>query len=366
MSVLQRTIRMFVLAAMAVAGPVAFSQNGYHPNAEPVHFDPDWQFFAPVQLQDMEDLTARQRANKGFFFTYDRMYLGVTRPDTETSSNALDFTWGNRFDAGWMKDNEKGWTFSTMHMSGPNIYNQYEQRLANAPIVPIVPGPGVDERLETIKDSVNVGSFFSFDANKTWRLEPYRYGGILEPMIGMRYVRFEDVAQNDQYQLSTSVGFPEIAATVALERITRDVALTNNHMLLGQFGFRYTKFVRRWTFSNDAKVFAGHVYQNQSNSTQSINTFYGSPIVAGGAILQTRTDATYFGRKNNENTVGFDIRVEGAYKATKHVDLRAGFEMLYFGRGVWRGATNLGQGNQFSNDQHLIMPGFTFGLTLNR
>jgi hypothetical protein len=40
--------------------------------------------------------------------------------------------------------------------------------------------------------------------------------------------------------------------------------------------------------------------------------------------------------------------------------------MLYFGRGVWRGATNLGGGNQFSNDQHLIMPGFTFGLTLNR
>jgi hypothetical protein len=137
-------------------------------------------------------------------------------------------------------------------------------------------------------------------------------------------------------------------------------------MLLGQFGFRYTKFVRRWTFSNDAKVFAGHVYQNQNNSLQNINTFYGSPIVAGGAILQTRTDATYFGRKNNENTVGFDIRVEGAYKATKYVDLRAGFEMLYFGRGVWRGATNLGGGNQFSNDQHLIMPGFTFGLTLNR
>jgi hypothetical protein len=314
----------------------------------------------------MEDLTARQRANKGFFFTYDRMYLGVTRPDTETASNAMDFTWGNRFDAGWMKDNDKGWTFSTMHMSGPNIYNQYEQRLANAPIVPIVPGVGVDERLDTIRDSVNVGSFFSFEANKTWRLEPYRYGGILEPMIGIRYSRFEDVSQQDQYQLSNSVGFPEIATDVALERITRDIAYTNNHMLLGQFGFRYTKFVRRWTFSNDAKVFAGHVYQNQNNVTESRNTFYDTPVAEGDDPLQTRTSATYFGRKNNENTVGFDIRVEGAYKATKYVDLRAGFQMLYFGRGIWRGATNLGGGNQFANDQNLIMPGFTFGLTLNR
>jgi hypothetical protein len=265
-----------------------------------------------------------------------------------------------------MKDNDKGWTFSTMHMSGPNIYNQYEQRLANAPIIPIVPGIGVDERLETIRDSVNVGSFFSFDANKTWRLEPYRYGGILEPMIGMRYVRFEDVAQNDQYQFFPAVIFPPFATTASQETITRQIALTNNHMLLGQFGFRYTKFVRRWTFSNDAKVFAGHVYQNQNNSTETRNTYYAATAAAGAAIVQTQSSATYFGRKNNENTVGFDIRVEGAYKATKHVDLRGGFEMLYFGRGVWRGATNLGGGNQFSNDQHLIMPGFTFGLTLNR
>ena len=62
MSILQRTLRTFVLAAAAMAGQLGYADSGYHPFSEPMNFDPDWQFFAPVQLQDLEDLTARQRA----------------------------------------------------------------------------------------------------------------------------------------------------------------------------------------------------------------------------------------------------------------------------------------------------------------
>jgi len=371
MSVLQRTIRLFVLAAMAVVSPVAFSQNGYHPSAVPMNFDPDWQFFAPVQLQDMEDLTARQRANKGFYLTYDRMNIGVTRPEIEGASYQLDWTWGNRWDFGWMKDDEKGWMFSAMNISGPNQYNIYEQHRVNYEIIsPATPNPPTYDQLAhiyEIADSVNVGKFRQFEANKVWRLEPYRYGGILEPMVGLRYAYFMDYARNDTY----SVIFPvanEFGDDLGQETLLRDQVSTHNHMLLGQFGFRYTKFVRRWTFSNDAKVFAGHVYQSQNTIRESINAYFGLDVAAGDDPIQEvdRRGTTYSGRRNGESTVGFDIRVEGAYKATKHLDFRAGFQMLYFGRGIWRGSTVTSQGPQFAQDQHLIMPGFTFGVALNR
>lgn len=365
MSVLQRTIRMFVMAAMAVAGPIAFSQEGYHPSAEPLRFDPDWQFFAPVQLQDLEDLSGRQRANTGFYFTLDRMHIGVTRPETEQASHQMDFTWGSRFDFGWMKDDEKGWSFSAMTISGPNHYNQFEQNRANAFVA--TTAAGFEERLYLLQDSVNVGSFASFDANKVWRLEPYRYGGILEPMIGMRYAFFGDTAHNDTYNVLFPVA--NQFGTVTAETLTRDDVQTRNHMLLGQLGFRYTKFARRWTFSNDAKVFAGHVYQSQETKIETVTNYLTVPPIAAGSAptaINDRQGTGFAGRRNSESTLGFDIRVESAYKATKNIDLRAGFQMLYFGRGIWRGSTVTEAGNQFSNNQHLIMPGFTFGVAINR
>lgn len=371
MSVLQRTIRMFVMAAMAVAGPLAFSQNGYHPSAEPINFDPDWQFFAPVQLQDMEDLSARQRANKGFYATYDRMNIAFSRSDTEPGANKMDFTWGNRFDFGWMKENDRGWNFSVINITGPNEYNIYEQvRIHQYLYEDEVPDDRTwSERIYEIADSVNVANFSSFEANKTWRMEPYRYGGILEPMIGIRYAQFRDFARNDTYtHFEYNQGTFDDPDMVVYENLLRDYTTTDNHMLLGQFGFRYTKQVRRWTFSNDAKVFAGHVFQSQNITRESITAYIDSPVAAGDDPLQhnDRQGTNYAGRDNDESTVGFDIRVEGAYKATKYLDLRAGFQMLYFGRGIWRGSTLTEQGNQFSNDQHLIMPGFTFGVALNR
>lgn len=376
MTVLHTTIRMFVLTAMAFAGQLGLSQNGYHPGAKEVAFDPDWQLFAPVQLQDMEDIPARKRANTGFYVTYDRMYMMVTRPEAEQGNNALDTAWGNRWDFGWSRE-EGGWNFSVMNLDGPDKYNRYDQRWASYPL-PDTDGDDGDAILQApetllqqyrtfeMLDSVNAGSMRGFEANKTWRFEPYRYGGILEPMLGLRYAGFQDLAINDSYAVTTVTN--QFGAGISQERFTRQTARTDNNMLLGQFGFRYTKAVRRWTFSNDARVFAGHVYQNQENATDVFNNYFGATIAAGDDAIQEldRVGTTYSSRRMDNTTVGFDLRVEAAYKAFKGVDLRAGFQMLYFGRGIWRGATPASGENQFRNNQHLIMPGFTAGLTWNR
>ena len=381
MSVLQRTIRMFVLAALAVAGQAGFSQEGYHPFSEPMSFDPDWQFFAPVQMQDLQDLTARQRANNGFYVAYDRMQIGLNRSITEEASNKIDFTWGNRFDFGWMNSKESGWMFSALNVSGPNVYNQFVQQRLNqfipaATNVTLLPPYQNDDALLRrfiIQDSVNVGSFSSFEANKVWRMEPYRYGGILEPMVGLRYAFFGDGAANDVYTAGTLVnGAIPPAVVGSFENILRDRVQSDNNMLLGQFGFRYTKFMNRWTLSNDFKFFGGHVYQNQSTSRVNTETTYPNPIAIGATSL-TENNSTlrvappfYAGRRDNATTLGFDLRVEGSYKATKYLDVRGGFAMLYFARGIWRGATNTEGGNPNLNNQTLVMPAFTFGVALNR
>lgn len=382
MSVLHTTIRMFVLTAMAFAGQLGLSQNGYHPGAKEVAFDPDWQLFAPVQLQDMEDIPARKRANTGFYVTYDRMYMMVTRPEAEAASNALDTAWGNRWDFGWSRE-DGGWNFSVMNIEGPDRYDRYGQRWASYPL-PDLDGDDGDAILQApetllqqyrtfeMLDSVNAGTLRGFEANKTWRFEPYRYGGILEPMLGIRYAGFQDLAINDSYQISDGVIIPfvdnQYGTDLVQEQYTREQARTDNNMLLGQFGFRYTKAVRRWTFSNDAKVFAGHVWQNQENSTDVFNNYYGGTVASGDDPVQEldRAGTTFSSRRKDSTTVGFDIRVEAAYKAFKGVDLRAGFQMLYFGRGIWRGATPISGANQHLNNQHLIMPGFTAGITWNR
>ncbi len=52
-------------------------------------------------------------------------------------------------------------------------------------------------------DSLNVGSYSSFEVNKTFRMEPYRYGGILEPLVGLRYSQFKDYSLNQNYITTT-------------------------------------------------------------------------------------------------------------------------------------------------------------------
>jgi hypothetical protein len=213
-----------------------------------------------------------------------------------------------------------------------------------------------------------VGDYSSFEANKTWRMEPYRYGGMLEPLIGLRYVKFVDTARSDDYRsfLQNDPNDPTAILGTA-EVYTNDLIKSRNDMVLGQLGFRYFRNIRRWTLSSDFKVFAGHTFQTQEISRLVNTTIYPEDVAVGDEPLfdGDRTGTTFNSRKNNETPVGFDVRAESAFRATKHLDLRVGFQMIYFGQGVWRGATET-QGFNFDTNQRLVMPGVTFGFAINR
>ncbi len=373
MSVLTRSIRWLVLAAATVGGSWASAQQ-YHPFAEPLGFDPDWQWFAPVQLQDFQEITSRQRARTGWYFSYDRMLQGVTRSETEPQSGKVDFTWANRFDFGLMGNKESGWAFSYMYMNGPNeldtIYQNRLNVINNAdtinPLNPLFPRDFQNEaqfreRVYVIADSLNVATMRSFEAHKTWRMEPYRYGGILEPMIGMRYINFTDVAVNDFYTANAAAG---------TETLINSESRTENQMLLGQIGFRYLKYSNRWTLSSETKVFAGQNFQTQHDALRTdLTTYAANPAVGANPTRGTDRTAFFSGTKNDETTVGLDLRAEAGYTLTKYLDLRGGFNLIYFGRGIWRGepiAINQGIRDNSETNQAVVMPGFTFGFNLNR
>jgi len=387
MSILQRTLRTFVLTAAAMAGQLGFADSGYHPFSEPVDFDPDWQLFAPMQLQDIEDLSPRQRAPYGLFLTYDRIYTGMTRPEVNGQSYLMDSTWGNRWDFGWMNRKESGWSFSYQVVTGPNVYHGYEQLRLNGYTdtqqnnnnnnnnqptfyrpTPFDNDPYTLERTYDVVQSINVGNYSSFEANKTWRMEPYRYGGMLEPLIGLRYVKFVDTARSDDYRNFLAEDPLDPGTIIGEGEVyTNDLVQSRNDMLLGQLGFRYFRNIRRWTLSTDFKVFAGHAFQTQEFTRYVTTTVYDEDVAVGDEPISDgdHTGTSFFSRKNNETPVGFDLRAESAFSATKHIDLRVGFQMIYFGQGVWRGAA-INQGNNFDTNQQLVMPGVTFGFAVNR
>jgi hypothetical protein len=379
MSVLNQLRRLVVVIALAAIGQ-SVSGQVYHPFAEPMQFNPDWQFFAPVDVDSLLETPSRKRANTGWFATYDRTYQWVSRPDVEQSAADGDFTWGNRYDLGFMTEDRSGWLFSLRHIGGPNVYqNMYQERINRANTADTGPGdqtpvvPFLDQndeqygtRAYIIGDSVNVASMSNIEINKTWRREPYRYGGIIEPMVGLRHSSFDDYALNQSYSRSVNlIATPgAISTTTDVETLTSRETNVRNKMWGGQLGFRYFNYYKRWTLSSELRAFGLQNFQNRQFALKSFTTEYAG-VGLGTAVVTTVNQASFVNSSNNEFVVGFEARAEAAYQVTRYLSVRGGVDVLDFAKGVWRGA-NPGFGNVNDHSQDVQIAGFTFGLTLNR
>ncbi|MCR9296479.1 MAG: hypothetical protein NXI32_27530, partial [bacterium] len=270
--------RVVAVVTAMVASPVAIGQV-YHPHGDPLDFNPNWQWFAPVDEWEMEELQPRQRANHGWFGAYDRTYLWMSRPETEPTADKGDFGWGNRYDLGFMDKEDHGWLISLRMMTGPNVYNRNSVTRIDGinvndtgdPFNPVFPpedrnDPQLGYRVYVLGDSVNVGGLSNFELNRTWRKTPYRYGGMLEPMVGFKYSTFNDTAMNQDYfrdvnQIGTPGG---VLAFTGVETLISDVTYTKNQMVGGQIGARYFNHNGRWTWSGELRVFSLANFQCRS------------------------------------------------------------------------------------------------------
>lgn len=370
---------------------------------DPFQFDPDFRWFEPIYDMDLADMKPKKRANTGWFATYDRTNLYGSRPELEGSQDGEtrhDSGWGHRYELGFMlPDEDKGWLFSWVDNDVGQFFavrKERGNRLNEDEIggTPTNPGPpfglesipgisnvlGFNYRFVDEKRSENVMDFDSYELSKTWRLEPYHYGGILEPMVGVRWFRMKDtnvfqdfISSNDPGQIADGVaGRPNLVTQygAAAEQMTTDQAFTENEAITGQIGFRYFKFVNRFTYSTDFRVFSGPNFQSSFNNRHTEAVVYdGTTTIVQGdevtRILYEETPRQY--TRNEELLLGFDVRGEVGYQLTRAITIRAGFQLIDIARGVWRGGDiDNSILNGGSNDQDYLMLGGTFGLTLNR
>jgi hypothetical protein len=235
-SVLTAVVTLLAFASTARA-------QHFQPFIEPGYFNPDFQFFAPAEIDYYGD---PKPPNTGWFFTYDRLYWGVSRPENGARSWELDFTWGNRFDIGYMTEDDGGWLFNYTHVDGP-----------------------------TGLADTHKAKFSSVELNKVFRLEPLHHNGIVEPFLGVRYVDFVDY------------GLPPWPST---ERFI-------NNIVLGQVGVRAWKNFGLWKLSGEIRGFAGVNYQWTQVSDFTEGT-------AGGEV---RTEAQYSLTRDIALRVGWEL-----------------------------------------------------------
>jgi len=401
----RRTLTAMAMAALATCSSNALIPNDcdaqeHTPVIDPFAFDPDFNWFEPIYQADFEDMKPQKRANRGWFATYDRMNLYVSRPEQEQGNTRLDSGWGNRFDLGFMLDEDNGWAATYINLTGPGQFDGTDiERLGRVnsqqlgggaggggaggaggtpgpPFGLLFPefvrnNPGFNTRFAAIRNSENVVDFDSLELNKTWRLEPYHYGGILEPLVGLRYMKFNDLYQRMSYQsglFESPIAFdpnPLVTVVGAGEIVTTTQSRAENQMFGPQFGFRYFKYQDRFRYSGEMRVFTmGNWQSNRLQTTEELQ-FYGGTTVASTAspLAQIITKTTPQYRANDEFAFGFDLRGEVSYQVSKMIELRAGAQLIDIAQGLWRGRLN---DPLARTDQQALLVGGTFGIAINR
>jgi hypothetical protein len=378
---LNKQIRDYLLVVLAVFGlSSTASAQRMLPlmDIEPGEFHADYQFFSPLQTEDYLDGFP---PTIGWFFTYDRTYFRIDRPDAEESFMQTDRSWGNRFDFGYMTNQGHGWYFSVMDISGPNVSDRIRQERNNrfvegSPQEEPIDPPQDNNNRETgardyfLNDSLNIATLSNFEINKTFRQKPRNNGSIVEPFIGFRMARFTDFYRNDEYNRYDDEGNPvplipdpndpdsPAPDDAAIEEYISSNANLANNMFGGQFGARWYNKRGRWLISGEIKAFAMANLQNLED-----RTFTTITLVDVGTDNDVDTETRQFVSSYahaSEFVVGGELRAEAAYEVTRDFSLRFGFELLEFGRGI-------GRGNDITqNNQSTTIFGLTFGCTLNR
>jgi hypothetical protein len=449
---LNRNTRWLVGLLSAFAFATSGNAQLYQPFIEAGYFNHDLQFFAPAD--DIDTYGGEPPVNYGWFGSYSRMYIGVSRPARsqfiasypmttdpvsilptnaaapvgfgavvitgpadvqDTSFDLMDMTWGNRWDLGYMTEDDHGWLFSYMHIDGPNVSDiVHQQRLnrlneddpdtaggggQNQPqqLVGVEPasdrnqsGPPDRERFYNVTNSLNEAKLNSLELNKVFRMAPLTHGGILEPFLGFRYVKFEDSTVRQTYiganvtYLTTDppiiidpgtdpivgpggvilpgrapITFPAPPGAVGVEALLSDEFLLSNQMIGGQLGLRWYQRVSRWNLSSELRAFGMENFQHLSRSTEREYTFYDS-AAQGADVTSIRTLRTTQERNATATVIGTDIRAEAAYEITRDLKLIVGMQFLGFFSGVGRGPF-IGQ-----NSETLTMVGTTFGVEARR
>jgi len=340
----------------------------FQPFLDPGYFEPDFQFFAPAEVNDFG---GEEKPNTGLYVTFDRTYVGVSRPRdlfSFGSQNQMDFTWGNRMEIGYMLGDPSGWQAVLWHVNGPN-----EKFATQSSQVGFTAPDGTFQAfvIPQALDSLNQLKMSSFELNKVWRKVQFHNGATLEPLVGYRYMNVRDF-----FQRQTNVELLITPPGAEFFQLTDRNSIFENNMHGGQLGARLFRQRGHWMLSTELRFFALANFQSLRHMTSSSllpnpdensanaggggggGTTGGTIVDVVGPGLDVNATQTY--QRATQFTWGGEIRGEASYELTRDINLRAGFVFLDLGQGI-------GRGDRLRfNNQGIQMAGVTFGFTVNR
>lgn len=366
------------------------------PFIEPDAFKPDYQFFAPAEV-DCYD--GGPPPKEGFFFEYQRLYMSVSRPEEEASSGGnpafpttssffeSDWTWGNRFELGYMTEDQRGWLMTVVHVDGPNetfpllqeSLNRWLQQPEDDDQVPLLPEftnrtRTFDPALLDLQNSINVADYASVALEKVCRRDTFHNGAVLETMLGGRFMRFNDYYQRDSFPFSnfgrfsnTIDNFPNFVdpdGEGPWEVFDHRITQTENFMLGGQLGLRYFQRAGHWRTTIDVRAFAAQNWVSQVTTVDRYHLRWdqiGTDIEPGlgqDLILTQRANPVW--DRASEFVFGGEVRGQAAYSLTRDITLSIGFSFINLGKGVTRGP------NLDRSHQDVQMGSVDFGFAVNR
>ena len=399
-----------MLLVLIAGGSNVFAGDHELPPADPFEFDPDFQWFEPIYEADMMDMKPQKRAHVGWYATYDRLNLYGKRPDSIDEDTMdqfkLDEGYGHRYDVGYMRpDGETGMLFSytdyeVSALDGhriDRIGRLNDENLDGTPAfalgptrfgLPVFPEDGnvfgFSRRFYDIGQTVNDMDVDSYELMKTWRMEPYHYGGILEPMIGARFIRAQDTGLLRNYartrdddqapDIANQSFFTDLGQNdVAFERLTDQRSLFDNQLYTMQAGFRYFKFQNRFRYSAEFRTFAGLNLQCLRQRQEVTTTTYDGFDVGADveSNLFTASESDYV--RNEEFFIGYEVRAELSYQLSQMFHVRAGVQLIDLALGLWRNDRTLDFAEQRdfvdegeNREQSFLAVGATIGLEMNR
>ena len=350
----------------------------YLPFVDLDYFSTDSQFFAAA---DIDGYGGGPSASTGWFASFDRMYMYVSRPNAEASNTQGDMTWGNRIDLGYMTEEKHGWLISMQNISGPNSMQRIRQERNNrfmedaSPQDEAIDPPQDNNNRESgardyfLEDSLNMANLSNFEINKTFLMKPLHNGAIVEPFYGFRYMRFTDFDRQDDYTRYDEdgavvpiipIGPPPAVqpSDAAFEEYISGQGTYENNLVGGQLGFRYSQHRSRWLLSGEVRAFAFTNLQNLHLTD--FRTVTEVDVGTGNEPDSEQSKVVHTYMSGNEFVFGGEIRAEAAYEVTRDISLRFGMEFLDLAQGIGRGR------NPEQNDEDVQLFGLTFGFTVNR
>ncbi|MCA9105426.1 MAG: BBP7 family outer membrane beta-barrel protein [Planctomycetales bacterium] len=304
----------------------------------------DMQMFAPVDYNLLED---EQRPSTGLFFCYDRTANGITGPDVITTLGAGNGgftyqTWGNRFDFGFMTEDDCGWTATVSTMGGGN----FQSGRTDGNALPMV----------------TYTQYQSWELNRVFR-QRLKNGSYIEPYIGGRFAYLSD--ETMQHEIGLQLGLGDITNP---DDQNRFIQQSQNNMFGGTLGVRWFRETGRWRVASNLATFLAYNSQfNFATDVQFDETNAVGPVFERSA----RTD-------------GFvpmgETRIDISYDVTRDVSLRLGGQVMWYWEGLTRAnmidsRVNPNSVRSFTpftspirtvNNQDLAIYGVTFGLEWRR